>query len=40
MKAHGGTIDIKSEVGRGTSVRIYLPIDERAAEANLSEGNE
>lgn len=28
VKAHGGTIDIQSEVGRGTSVRIYLPIDE------------
>ena len=40
VKAHGGTIDIKSEVGMGTSVRIYLPIDERSAESDLSEGNE
>jgi C4-dicarboxylate-specific signal transduction histidine kinase len=40
VKAHGGTIDIKSTVGTGTSVRIYLPIDERPAESNLSEGNE
>jgi C4-dicarboxylate-specific signal transduction histidine kinase len=39
VKAHGGTIDIESTVGTGTSVRIYLPIDERPAEANLSEGN-
>lgn len=40
VKAHGGTIDIKSEVGTGTSVRIYLPIDERSAESDLNKGNE
>ena len=27
IKAHRGTIDIKSEVGQGTSVRIFLPAD-------------
>ncbi len=40
VKAHGGTIDIKSEVGSGTSVLIYLPIDDRSAESGPSEGNE
>jgi signal transduction histidine kinase len=40
VKAHGGTIDIKSEVGTGTSVRIYLPIDERPTESRPSEETE
>jgi C4-dicarboxylate-specific signal transduction histidine kinase len=40
VKAHGGTIDIESVVGTGTSVRIYLPIDERSAESDLNEGTE
>jgi signal transduction histidine kinase len=38
VKAHGGTIAIKSEESKGTSVRIYLPIDERSAESDLNEG--
>jgi C4-dicarboxylate-specific signal transduction histidine kinase len=37
VKAHGGAINIESKVGAGTSVRIYLPIDERPAESELSE---
>ena len=39
VKAHGGSINIKSEVGAGTSVRIYLPI-ERSAESGPSEETE
>ena len=27
IKAHGGTIDVASEVGRGTTFRIVLPVD-------------
>ncbi len=37
VKAHGGTIDIKSKVGKGTTVWIYLPIDERPTESGVSE---
>jgi signal transduction histidine kinase len=37
VKAHGGTIDIDSAVGTGTTVRIYLPSDERPVESVLSE---
>jgi two-component system, NtrC family, sensor kinase len=37
VKAHGGTIDIKSEVGAGTSVRIFLPADDRATESGPRE---
>lgn len=37
IKAHGGTIDITSQVGQGTSVRIFLPTHERVAESTLAE---
>ncbi len=31
IKAHGGTIDISSEPGRGTKVTIFLPVETRPA---------
>jgi C4-dicarboxylate-specific signal transduction histidine kinase len=38
VKAHGGTIEIKSQVGQGTSVQIFLPIDERSVEFAGADG--
>lgn len=38
VKAHGGTIDIVSQVGKGTSVRIFLPAQEMLGESALVEG--
>ena len=38
VKAHGGTIDIESQVGQGTSVRIFLPADQRFGESAPAEG--
>jgi C4-dicarboxylate-specific signal transduction histidine kinase len=32
VKTHGGTIDMNSQIGQGTSVRIFLPTDQRLAE--------
>ena len=33
VKTHGGTIDITSHVGEGTSVRIFLPLDQKPGNA-------
>ncbi|NBB95190.1 MAG: PAS domain S-box protein [Planctomycetes bacterium] len=32
VKQMGGAIDVSSEVGHGTTFRLYLPVEERAAE--------
>ena len=33
-KAHGGSLTVRSELGRGTTVRFYLPLDSDADEAD------
>jgi CheY-like chemotaxis protein len=33
-KAHGGSLTVSSELGRGTTVRFYLPLDSDAEEAD------
>ncbi len=41
IKAHGGTIEIKSQVEKGTAVRIFLPTSESANQSTTAEaGNE
>jgi two-component system sensor histidine kinase HydH len=37
VKSHRGTIDISSQVGQGTCVRIFLPIDEEGSDAAPAE---
>lgn len=38
VKAHGGTIEISSQVGEGTCIRIFLPTEDRNRRAALTEG--
>jgi signal transduction histidine kinase len=40
VKAHRGTIDIRSQLGQGTSVRIFLPSEERTPETAIAEETE
>lgn len=37
IEAHGGTIDVRSAVGEGTTFRVMLPAERPAAEAKASE---
>ena len=37
VKAHGGAIDVASEAGRGTEVRIFLPASEKVAAGHPAE---
>ena len=38
VKAHGGTIDITSQIGQGTCVRIFLPAAQQPVESVAAEG--
>jgi signal transduction histidine kinase len=40
VQAHGGSIDITSCVGEGTTVRVFLPTDERGHDVTVAEGQE
>jgi hypothetical protein len=33
VKAHGGFLELRSQPGRGTTARLYLPAEDRCAPA-------
>ncbi|HEY0378203.1 MAG TPA: HAMP domain-containing sensor histidine kinase [Pyrinomonadaceae bacterium] len=40
VKAHRGRITVESELGRGSTFRIHLPVKEKAAEGTIGRGHE
>ena len=40
IRAHGGTINIASQVDRGTNVNIYLPVEARSTTWPATEGSD
>jgi signal transduction histidine kinase len=39
IKAHSGTINVLSQIGRGTSVQIFLPTDTKLGESLVTEAS-
>ncbi len=37
IKAHGGTVNVTSQVGQGTTVTVYLPVDDRPEPSQVVE---